>query len=168
MILLRDLNSHRHLWHGNETPKFHRLRIRYRHLLRAHRPTPAFRRRERTQPRVFARDAMPDGRASTLRPDGANQRCTGKFTAARTVCLMARRRLREKARASCRSGSETIRRSTTATVQGISPFCYDGRILGSCAIGCQPIFHDKSITSSSSTRNDDTAERRSRLVRLCT
>jgi hypothetical protein len=50
-------------------------------------------------------------------------------TTARTVCLLARRRLEKKARASCRSGGETDRRSTTATVQGISPFCDDGRIL---------------------------------------
>jgi len=35
----------------------------------------------------------------------------------------------EKARTSCGSGRETVRRSTTATVQGISPFCEDGRIL---------------------------------------
>ena len=48
---------------------------------------------------------------------------------------------KRKAQASCRSGSETDRRSTTATVQGIGPFCYDGRILGSCAIECQPIFY---------------------------
>jgi hypothetical protein len=68
-------------------------------------------------------------RANTLRSQGADQRCTERSTTARTVCLWARRRLKKSARASCRSGGETDRRSTTATVQGISPFCDDGRIL---------------------------------------
>jgi hypothetical protein len=67
-------------------------------------------------------------------------RCTEGMATARTACLLARRRLGEKARASCKSGRETDRRSTTATVQGICPFCYDGLILGSCAIECQLIF----------------------------
>jgi hypothetical protein len=42
-----------------------------------------------------------------------------------------------KARASCLSGGETDRRSTTATVQGISPFSDDARILGTRRIESQ-------------------------------
>ena len=42
----------------------------------------------------------------------------------RTICLAGKTAAERKgARTSCRSGSETIRRSTTATVQGVSPFC---------------------------------------------
>jgi hypothetical protein len=53
----------------------------------------------------------------------------------------------KKARTSCGSGSETIRRSTTATVQGIGPFCEDGRILGVRPRECQPNFHAIQIIS---------------------
>ncbi len=43
----------------------------------------------------------------------------------------------KRARTSCRSGSETFRRSTTAGVQGIRPICEDGRILGTPVIRSQ-------------------------------
>lgn len=43
----------------------------------------------------------------------------------------------EIARTSCPSGSETIRRSTTAGVQGINPVCEDARILGGALIQSQ-------------------------------
>jgi hypothetical protein len=54
-----------------------------------------------------------------------------------------------RARASCRSGGErmrssirgSIRRSTTAGVQGVSPFREDGRILGTARITRQPVFY---------------------------
>jgi len=68
----------------------------------------------------------------------ADLMCTERVTAARTVCLRARRRLKMRARASCRSGGETDRRSTTATVQGISPFCDDRRILDILRTKSQP------------------------------
>jgi hypothetical protein len=51
------------------------------------------------------------------------------LTTARTVCLRAGRRLKEKARASSWSGREIVPGSTTTTIQGIRPFCFDGRIL---------------------------------------
>src|ERR1700722_5659770 len=60
------------------------------------------------------------------------------FTKTRTVCLLARRRLGNQARTSCLSGREKLRRSTTTTVQGISPVCYDARILGVRQMSSQP------------------------------
>ncbi|ACQ95288.1 hypothetical protein GBP346_A0216 [Burkholderia pseudomallei MSHR346] len=50
-------------------------------------------------------------------------------TAARTVCLIGWTAANERARTSCRSGEETARKSTTASVQGVCPICGDGRIL---------------------------------------
>jgi len=55
----------------------------------------------------------------------------------RTVCLLAGRRLGKGARTSCRSGSETIRRSTTAGVQGTSPIYQEARILSTQSTGSQ-------------------------------
>ncbi|EIP89655.1 hypothetical protein A33K_13236 [Burkholderia humptydooensis MSMB43] len=51
-------------------------------------------------------------------------------TATRTVCLIGWTAANEWARTSCRSGGETARKSTTASVQGGCPICGDGGILG--------------------------------------
>ena len=86
-------------------------------------------RRERNQSRGSARNAfcMDAGNPSV---NTLVSRVHGVFNAARTVCLLARRRLGNQARTSCLSGREKLRRSTTTTVQGISPACDDSRILG--------------------------------------
>jgi len=51
--------------------------------------------RKRTRPRVDARDAVSCVRALSLRPDSANQGAR-RVTTARTVCLLAGRRLKER------------------------------------------------------------------------
>ena len=77
----------------------------------------------------WARRTEPSGRmreraqvaGTAVNRRSARERAAGA-TAARTVCLLARRRLGMSQRGtSCLSGRETVRRSTTATVQGISP-----------------------------------------------
>jgi hypothetical protein len=95
-------------------------------------------RRERTRSRVDARNTVPHGRTSSWQPYGACKDAR-RVTSARTVCLLARRRLRKRARTSCRSGSKPVRRSTTAGVQGISPACEDFWILGATQSGSQSI-----------------------------
>ena len=67
-----------------------------------------------------------NGRADAL-PEWRKSRCTGRVATARTVCLLAGRRRKEGRGTSCRSGSQTVRRSTTAGVQGISPIREDSR-----------------------------------------
>ena len=87
------------------------------------------------------------------------------MTTERTVCLLAGRRLRKGARTSCRSGSETtIRRTTTAGVQGISPIYQDGRIVSNQSAGSQPDQSVKQNRDNSEAEPDRPREAASRSI----
>jgi len=78
-------------------------------------------RREQTQPRVDARDTLPWGRAQSPRPHGASKGARRKGLRRAPSACWQDGGWKKRARTSCWSGSETVRRSTTAGVQGISP-----------------------------------------------
>lgn len=86
--------------------------------------------------------AKPDSAcAITSRVSGANQgarREELRSTAARTVCLSDKRRLREGADVG-RSGGKLVRRSTTASVQGVRPKSEDGGFYGSLETEVNPL-----------------------------
>jgi hypothetical protein len=80
-------------------------------------------RRKRARPRVDARDVVPPRPTNDSVAGRRISEVHGSVAATRTVCLLARRRLGKEGAGVLRSGSETVRRSTTATVQGKGPFC---------------------------------------------
>jgi hypothetical protein len=57
-------------------------------------------------------------------------KCVWGLAATRTVCRLARQRLKEERATSCRSDSETARKSTTSIAQAATPLFAVLEILG--------------------------------------
>ncbi len=89
------------------------------------------------RPRVDARNALPGIRMQMRRLPGANQGARRERLRRAPSACWQDGGWRKGARTSCRSGSETVRRSTTASVQGIGPACEEARILCTTGITSQ-------------------------------